>query len=81
MMMTFHQHRQFRFLKEEHVQILTPRRRQRPSTTSETLYNLYQQRLTNPRTPPIEDKRSFSDSTDFVMRKKNKTSPELVILD
>lgn len=68
-----------RFLKEEHVQILTPRRREHLSS-SDTLYHLYQQRLTNPQTP-VGQKRSLSEQNDGGSRKKAKASPECVVLD
>ena len=68
-----------RFLKEERVQTLTPRRRDHLSS-NDTLYHLYQQRLTNPHTP-VGQKRSLSDQNDGAMRKKAKSSPECVVLD
>ena len=68
-----------RLFKEERVQVLTPRRREHLSS-SDALYNLYQQRLTNPQTP-VGQKRSLSDQNDGGSRKKAKASPECVVLD
>lgn len=68
-----------RYLKEENVQILTPRRREHLSSDN-TLYTLYQQRLTNYRMAAGQ-KRRLPDQTDASARKKTKGSPECVILD
>lgn len=70
---------QIRFLKEERVQVLTPHRREHLSS-SDTLYSLYQQRLTNPQTPAGQ-KRTLSEQNDSGSRKKAKSSPECVVLD
>jgi hypothetical protein len=61
---------------EKDVLTLTPRRR----TNNETIYNLYQQRLTNAMSS-LNEKRNSPENNDVLIRKKTKEQPELVILD